>query len=185
MRISRRHARVGAPDSQRATAFRPQLTDRCGKSGKRMQLLSHLVGAERQKMYLDVRRRQPRIGLEERARRAGGNRQRAGSKRGIAQAMIAVRAGLLTISLSVIACAHRITMRTCMWSCRSRPTRVNPAPHRYHAAAADPPVRCQKAAEVAASYRRHLKPAPPCAHVPTEQCRAAERLRPWRGVLRT
>ena len=45
-------------------------------AGKRMQLLAHLVGRERQEVNLDIGRRQPRIGLEERARGAGRDRQR-------------------------------------------------------------------------------------------------------------
>ena len=42
-----------------------------------MQLLAHLVGRERQEVNLDIGRRQPRAGLEERARGAGGDRQRS------------------------------------------------------------------------------------------------------------
>ncbi len=45
-------------------------------AGKRMQLLAHLVGRERQEVNLDIRCRQTRIGLEERARGARRDRQR-------------------------------------------------------------------------------------------------------------
>ena len=46
------------------------------EAGKRVQLLAHLVGRERQEVNLDIGRGQPRTGLEERARGAGGDRQR-------------------------------------------------------------------------------------------------------------
>ena len=51
-----------------------------------MQLFAHLVGAERQEVNLDIRRRKPWIGLEERSRRACGDRQRTRAKRRIARA---------------------------------------------------------------------------------------------------
>ena len=82
----RRRRGVGAPDAKRAAALGAQLTDRRRESGKRMQLFAHLVGRERQKVDLDIRRRQPRIGLEERPRRARGDRQRPLAERRISQA---------------------------------------------------------------------------------------------------
>ncbi len=81
----RRHRRIGAPDAQRAAALGPQLADRRAEAGKRMQLLAHLVGRERQEVNLDIRRRQPRIGLEERPRGARGDRQRPLAERRILQ----------------------------------------------------------------------------------------------------
>src|SRR5436853_283878 len=60
----RRKAWIGASDLQRAAALGPQLADGCGETGKRMQLLTHLVGRERDEVDLDIRRRQTRTGLE-------------------------------------------------------------------------------------------------------------------------
>ena len=56
------------------------------ESGLRMQLLAHLVGRERQEVNLDIGRRQPRTGLEERARRAGRDGERSLAKRRILHA---------------------------------------------------------------------------------------------------
>ncbi len=51
-----------------------------------MQLLTHLVGRERDEVDLDIRRRQTRIGLEESAGGAGCDRQRSLAKRRILHA---------------------------------------------------------------------------------------------------
>ena len=51
-----------------------------------MQLLAHLVGRERQEVNLDIGRGQPRTGLEERARGAGGDRQRSLAQGGVLNA---------------------------------------------------------------------------------------------------
>ncbi len=77
--------RICAADAQRAAAFRPQLADRGAEGRIVVQLLAHLVGAERQEVHLDIRARQSRIGLEERAGRSRGDGQRPGAKRRIAQ----------------------------------------------------------------------------------------------------
>ncbi len=61
---------------KRAAAFGAQLADRRREAGERMQLLAHLVGRERDEVDLDIGRCQARTGLEERARGAGGDRQR-------------------------------------------------------------------------------------------------------------
>ena len=82
----RRRHRVGALDAKRAAALRPHLAHRRAESGIGMQLLAHLVGRERQEVNLDVGRRQPRIGLEERARGARGDGQRSLAERRIARA---------------------------------------------------------------------------------------------------
>src|SRR5690348_11197072 len=69
---------VGAADAKRATAFGAQLANRRCKAGKRMQPFSHFVCREWKKMNLNVGCRKSRVGLEERARRAGRNGQRTG-----------------------------------------------------------------------------------------------------------
>jgi hypothetical protein len=51
-----------------------------------MQLFPHLVGAERQEVDLDIRRRKPGIGFEKRTRCARGDRQRTLAKHCIARA---------------------------------------------------------------------------------------------------
>ena len=51
-----------------------------------MQLLTHLVGRERQEVNLDIRGRQSRTGLEERARCSRRDGERASSKRRVAHA---------------------------------------------------------------------------------------------------
>ena len=56
------------------------------KAGKRVKLLAHLVGRERQEVNLDIGRGQPRAGLEERARSAGGDRQRSLAQGGVLNA---------------------------------------------------------------------------------------------------
>ena len=57
-----------------ATAFGAKLAHRGREAGERVQFLAHLVGRERDEVDLDVRRGQARIGLEERAGRAGGGK---------------------------------------------------------------------------------------------------------------
>src|SRR5439155_19809265 len=58
---------IGAFDAKRTPALRAQLTDRGAEPRKQMQLLAHLVGREWQEVNLDIRRREARVGLEERA----------------------------------------------------------------------------------------------------------------------
>jgi hypothetical protein len=79
----RRHRRVRASDAERAAAFGTKLADEGSEARERVQVLAHLVGRERDEVDLDVRRRQSRIGLEECARGAGGDRQRPAPQGGI------------------------------------------------------------------------------------------------------
>ena len=78
-----------------------------------MQRLAHLVGRERQEVDLHVRRRQPRMVFKNAPEVPAAMVSGPCANAAYCRAVIILRHGMLTISLSVMLCVQRVTMRTC------------------------------------------------------------------------